>query len=74
MKNMSLAAITAACNGTYHGDESLLAKKVSSVVIDSRKVEKDSLFHLILVGFTKMCDEVNTLLERAALKSMEETG
>lgn len=44
MKNLTLANITKACQGTYHGDESLLDREVSGVTIDSRKVEKDFLF------------------------------
>ena len=44
MKHMSIKEIAAACGGTYHGDKSRLGQEVSSVVIDSRKVEKDSLF------------------------------
>lgn len=41
---MTLKEITAACGGTYIGNENLTSKEVSSVVIDSRKVQKDSLF------------------------------
>ena len=44
MKHMTLREITEACQGTYHGPEANLEKSVSSVVIDSRKVQKDSLF------------------------------
>lgn len=44
MKNMSLQKITAACGGTYCGSADLSEREVSSVVIDSRKAEKDSLF------------------------------
>ena len=44
MKNMSLKEIAAACGGTYHGDPALLSKEASSVAIDSRKVQKDTLF------------------------------
>lgn len=44
MKNMTLKEITAACGGTYFGDAASAQKEVSSVVIDSRKIEKDSLF------------------------------
>jgi len=44
MKNMTLKEITLACNGTYYGDDTSYHKNVASVVIDSRKVEKDSLF------------------------------
>lgn len=44
MKNLTLANMTAICQGTYHGDESLLDKEAAGVVIDSRKVEKDFVF------------------------------
>ncbi|MDO4312080.1 MAG: UDP-N-acetylmuramoyl-tripeptide--D-alanyl-D-alanine ligase [Eubacteriales bacterium] len=44
MKNLTLANITEACQGTYHGDECLLGREVAGVTIDSRKVEKDFLF------------------------------
>ena len=44
MKNLTLENITAACRGTYHGDQSKLSQEVAGVVIDSRKVEKDYLF------------------------------
>lgn len=44
MKHMTLTEIAAACGGTYYGDDSLAGKEVSGVVIDSRKVQKDSLF------------------------------
>ena len=44
MKHMSLQEIAAACGGVYYGDPSAAVREVSSVVIDSRKVEKDSLF------------------------------
>ena len=44
MKNLTLRNIPRACQGTYHGDESLLDREVAGVTIDSRKVEKDFLF------------------------------
>nr|WP_294493206.1 UDP-N-acetylmuramoyl-tripeptide--D-alanyl-D-alanine ligase [uncultured Mediterraneibacter sp.] len=44
MKHMSLQEIASACGGTYRGEASLAAREVSNVVIDSRKVIKDSLF------------------------------
>ena len=44
MKNLTLRNITRACQGTYHGEESLLDREVAGVTIDSRKVEKDFLF------------------------------
>ena len=44
MKNLTLENITKACQGTFHGDESLLGREVAGVTIDSRKVQKDFLF------------------------------
>lgn len=44
MKHMSLEQIACACGGTYYGDESKKRLEVSSVAIDSRKIEKDFLF------------------------------
>ena len=44
MKHMTLREIAQACKGTYFGSEESMGKEVSGVVIDSRKVEKDSLF------------------------------
>ena len=44
MKNMTLKEITIACKGEYQGDDHFLDQSVSSVVIDSRLVEKGSLF------------------------------
>lgn len=44
MKHMSLQEITHACHGVYHGDAVFLAKEVTNVAIDSRKVEKGGLF------------------------------
>ena len=44
MKNMTLKEIAVACGGIYYGDDERYYKEVSSVVIDSRKVEKDCLF------------------------------
>ncbi len=44
MKHMTLKEITSACDGTYHGSPLFLEKEISGVVIDSRKVEQDSLF------------------------------
>ena len=41
MKNMTLKEIAVACGGIYYGDDESYYKEVSSVVIDSRKVEKD---------------------------------
>ena len=44
MRNMTLKEIAVACGGIYYGDEESYYKEVSSVTIDSRKIEKDCLF------------------------------
>jgi UDP-N-acetylmuramoyl-tripeptide--D-alanyl-D-alanine ligase len=44
MKNMTLENIAAACHGIYFGDEQDKSVEVSGVVIDSRLVEKKTLF------------------------------
>lgn len=44
MKAFTLMDIAEACRGEYIGDKSLLTQCVSSVVIDSRLVQKGSLF------------------------------
>ena len=44
MKNLTLKNITEACQGTYHGDPSLLTREIAGIAIDSRKIEKDFLF------------------------------
>lgn len=72
MKNMSLAAIAAACNGKYIGDEALLTKEVSSVVIDSRKVEKDSLFIAIKGARVDGHDFIPQVMEKGALCALAE--
>ena len=44
MKSFTLMDIAEACGGEYIGEKSLMTQAVSSVVIDSRLVEKGSLF------------------------------
>lgn len=72
MKHMSLQEIAAACGGTYHGDESALPKEVSSVVIDSRKAEKDSLFIAIKGSRVDGHDFIPRVMEQGALCSVSE--
>ena len=50
MKYMSLQEIAAACGGTYYGGSEFLPREVSSVVIDSRKAEKDSYTLFLQIG------------------------
>lgn len=41
---MTLKEIAVACGGIYYGDDDSYYKEVSSVTIDSRKIEKDCLY------------------------------
>ena len=44
MKGMTIAAMTKACGGVYHGPEDCIDKVISAVTIDSRNVTRDGLF------------------------------
>lgn len=44
MKGLTLEKIKNACGGEFYGNEKMLGCEVSSIVTDSRKVIKDSLF------------------------------
>ena len=44
MKNMTLANIAVACNGTYFGTEADKERVIAGAVIDNRLIEKDYLF------------------------------
>ena len=59
MKNMTLKEIAVACGGIYYGDDESYYKEVSSVVIDSRKVEKDCLFIAIRGAANTKRKEIN---------------
>lgn len=72
MKNMSLQEIAAACGGTYHGSPGLASREVSSVVIDSRKVEKDSLFIAIKGARVDGHTFIPQVMENGALCSVSE--
>ena len=72
MKHMSLQEIAAACGGTYHGSPGLASREVSSVVIDSRKVEKDSLFIAIKGARVDGHTFIPQVMENGALCSVSE--
>ena len=72
MKNMSLQKIAAACGGTYCGSTDLLDREVSSVVIDSRKVEKDSLFVAIKGARVDGHSFIPQVMEKGALCAVSE--
>lgn len=72
MKHMSLHEIAAACGGTYYGDKASALKEVSNVVIDSRKIEKDSLFVAIKGARVDGHIFIPQVMEKGALCSVSE--
>ena len=72
MKNMTLREIAAACNGTYYGCDCNLDKEVSDVVIDSRKISKDSLFVAIKGERVDGHTFIPQVMESGALCSISE--
>ena len=72
MKHMSLQEIAAACGGTYHGDTALSSREASSVVFDSRKAERDSLFIAIKGARADGHDFIPQVMEKGALCSVSE--
>ena len=72
MKHMSLQEIAAACGGTLHCDPSLAGREVSSVVIDSRKAEKGSLFIAIKGARVDGHTFIPQVMEKGALCAVSE--
>ena len=72
MKHMSLQEIPTACGGTYCGSSSLTARQVSSVVIDSRKAEKGSLFIAIRGARVDGHSFIPQVMENGALCAVSE--
>ena len=72
MKYMSLQEIAAACGGTYYGGSEFLPREVSSVVIDSRKAEKDSLFIAIRGARVDGHSFIRKIMEQGALCAVSE--
>lgn len=72
MKNMSLQKIATACGGTYCGSADLSEREVSSVVIDSRKAEKDSLFVAIKGARVDGHSFIPQVMEKGALCAVSE--
>ncbi len=72
MKHMSLAEIASACRGTYRGDSSDTVKEVSSVAIDSRNIEKDSLFIALKGARSDGHDFIPQTMEKGALCALSE--
>lgn len=72
MKHMTLTEITRACHGTWHGDSANMEKEVSSVTIDSRKIQKDSLFIAIKGARVDGHDLIPQTMEAGALCALSE--
>ena len=72
MKHMTLKEISKACQGTYFGPEENLEKSVSSVVIDSRKVQKGSLFIAIRGARVDGHTFITKTIEAGALCALSE--
>ena len=72
MKHMTLTEIAKACGGVLHGGGSSAAKEVSSVTIDSRKVQKDSLFIAIKGARVDGHDLIPQTIEAGALCALSE--
>jgi len=67
MKSFTLNQALLACNGKYFGEMDLLSTELSSIVTDSRKVKKNSLFAAIVGervdghSFVAQCVEVGAV-------------
>ncbi len=67
MKSFTLKQVLDACGGRYFGDMTLLDTEISSIVTDSRKVKKNSLFAAIVGervdghNFIPKCIEVGAM-------------
>lgn len=72
MKYMTLTEISHACHGSYHGSSENAEKEVSSVTIDSRKVQKDSLFIAIKGARVDGHDLIPQTIEAGALCALSE--
>lgn len=69
---MTLKEIAIACGGTYFGGDASAVKEVSSIVIDSRKVEKGSLFVAIRGARADGHDFIPQVMEAGALCALSE--
>lgn len=72
MKNLNISNIAKACGGTYYGPSELLAKEVSSIYTDSRKIEQDSLFIPIVGERVDGHDFIENVFSKGALVTLSE--
>ena len=72
MKGMTLRAMAEACGGIYYGGIEYVESVVSSITIDSRKIEKDSLFIAIKGERSDGHDYIDACYEAGALCCVSE--
>ena len=72
MKNMTLANIAAACNGTYYGDENSKNIEVAQITTDSRKVVAGSLFIAIFGARSDGHDYIESSYDMGAVCTISE--
>lgn len=72
MKNMTLANIAVACNGTYFGSDTLKEMTISGVAIDSRLIKKDFLFIPIVGDRVDGHTFIPQVMEAGALCTLSE--
>ena len=72
MKNINIKNVAEVCGGVYYGDAQLLDKEISSIYIDSRKIEKDALFIPIAGERVDGHDFIPQVFEKGALCTLSE--
>lgn len=72
MKNMSLIKIATACEGVYHGVDSLKYAEICGITIDSRKIEEGFLFIPIRGARADGHNYINQVMDAGALCTLTE--
>lgn len=72
MKGMTIAAMTEACGGIYHGDSSIINNEIKSITTDSRKADSGCLFVAIKGERSDGHDYISDCFEAGALCCISE--
>ena len=72
MKDMTLKNIAACCGGTYFGDKASLNTAITSVAIDSRKIQAGGLFIPIRGERADGHDFIPSVMQGGALACLSE--
>lgn len=72
MKGMTIAAMTEACGGIYHGDNSIIHNEIKSITTDSRKADIGCLFVAIKGARSDGHNYINDCLAAGALCCISE--